>query len=85
MCDKDFAELSGELSGAICLKTLALFGSALGSKNSLVLFVRFFGLEVLFWPLTIWTFLIVDNNFCTFPLVFALCLDGGKNALVIGF
>ena len=23
-CDKDFAELSGELSGAICLKTLVL-------------------------------------------------------------
>ena len=28
-CDKDFAELSGELSGAICLKTLVLLGSAL--------------------------------------------------------
>ena len=26
-CDKDFAELSGELSGAICLKTLVLLGS----------------------------------------------------------
>ena len=23
-CDKDFAEISGELSGAICLKTLVL-------------------------------------------------------------
>ena len=29
-CDKDFAELSGELSGAICLKTPVLLGSALG-------------------------------------------------------
>ena len=29
LCNKDFAELSGELSGAICLKTLALSGSAL--------------------------------------------------------
>ena len=29
MCDKDFAKPSGELSGAICLKTLALLGSAL--------------------------------------------------------
>ena len=26
-CDKDFAELSGELSGAICLKTLVLMGN----------------------------------------------------------
>ena len=26
--DKDFAELLGELSGAICLKTLVLLGSA---------------------------------------------------------
>ena len=26
-CDKDFAELSGELSGAICLKTLVLLGN----------------------------------------------------------
>ena len=26
-CDKDFAELSGELSGVICLKTLVLMGN----------------------------------------------------------
>ena len=26
LCDKDFAERSGELSGAICLKTLLLSG-----------------------------------------------------------
>ena len=26
-CDKDFAELPGELSGAICLKTLVLMGN----------------------------------------------------------
>ena len=29
LCDKDFAERSGELSGAICLKTLVLLGSDL--------------------------------------------------------
>ena len=29
LCDKDFAELSGELSGAISLKTLVFVGSAL--------------------------------------------------------
>ena len=52
LCGKDFAELSGELSGAICLKTLVLLGSALE------LFRKFFGavraifwLWVLFWPL----------------------------------
>ena len=28
LCDKDFAERSGELSGAICLKTLVLLGNA---------------------------------------------------------
>ena len=27
LCDKDLAERSGELSGAICLKTLALLGN----------------------------------------------------------
>ena len=49
---QDFAELSGELSGAICLKTLVLLGSALNClENSLVLFVRFFGFGVLFCPL----------------------------------
>ena len=53
-CDKDFAELSGERSGAICLKTFVLLGSAPElSENSLVFFVRFFGFGVLlnFWPL----------------------------------
>ena len=52
-CDKDFAELSGELSGAICLKALHLLGSALE------LFRKFFGavrpifwLGVLSWLLT---------------------------------
>ena len=29
LCDKDFAEHSGDLSAAICLKTLVLLGSAL--------------------------------------------------------
>ena len=43
-CDKDFAELSGALSGAICLKTLVLLGSALE------LFRKFFGtVRAIFW------------------------------------
>ena len=43
-CDKDFAELSGELSGVICLKALVLLGSALES------FRKFFGaLRAIFW------------------------------------
>ena len=56
LCDKDFAELSGELSGAIGLETLVLmvmtgtFSNC--SENYLVLFVRFFGFGVLFWLLT---------------------------------
>ena len=29
LCNKDFAELSGEFSGVICIKTLVLLGSAL--------------------------------------------------------
>ena len=46
--DKDFAKLSSELSGAICLKTLVLLASALDLfRNSLVLFVRYFGFEAL--------------------------------------
>ena len=46
LCGKDLAELSSELSGAICLKTLVLPGSALE------LFRKFFvGFGVLFWPL----------------------------------
>ena len=44
LCDKDFAELSGELSAAICLKTLVLLGSALE------LFRKFFGtVRAIFW------------------------------------
>ena len=44
LCDKDVAERSGELSGAICLKTLVLLGNDLVaplncSEHSLVLFV----------------------------------------------
>ena len=43
-CDKDLIELSGELSGAICLKTLLLLGSALE------LFRKFFGaVRAIFW------------------------------------
>ena len=45
-CDKNFAELSGELSGAIATKVPSNC-----SENSLVLFVRFFGFGVRFWPL----------------------------------
>ena len=41
LCDKDFAERSGELSGAICLKTLVLLG--LVTSNPLELFRKFFG------------------------------------------
>ena len=37
LCDKDFAKLSGKLSGAICLKTLVLLG------NGLELFRQVFG------------------------------------------
>ena len=36
LCDKDFAERSGELSGAICLKTLVLL------DNPIELFRKFF-------------------------------------------
>ena len=44
LCDKEFAEFSGELSGAICLKIFVLMGSALELfRDSLALFVRFFG------------------------------------------
>ena len=48
LCDKDFAERSGELSGANCLRTLVLLGNdpvtpSNRSENSLVLFMRFFG------------------------------------------
>ena len=43
-CDKDVAELSGELSGAICLRILVLVGSALE------LFRKFFGtVRAFFW------------------------------------
>ena len=43
-CDKDFAELLGELSGAICLKPLVLLGSALE------LLRKFFGtVRAIFW------------------------------------
>ena len=53
LCDKDLAERSGELSGAIGLKTLVLQGNdpvvpSKCSEHSLALFVRFFALRVLF-------------------------------------
>ena len=42
LCDKDFTERSGELSGAICLKTLVLLCNEL--------FRKFFGaVRVIFW------------------------------------
>ena len=48
LCDKDFAERSGELSGAICLKTLVLLGIITGSP--LELFRKFFGaVRAIFW------------------------------------
>ena len=44
-CDKDFAELSGELSGVICLKPLIYWVVPSNcSENYLVLFVRFLDL-----------------------------------------
>ena len=56
LCDKDFAERSGELTGAICLKTLVLLGSdavipSNRSENSLFLFVRILGFVSSFWLL----------------------------------
>ena len=56
LCDQDFAERSGELSGAICLKTLVLLGNwpvtpPNCSENSLVLLVRFYGFVGLSWLL----------------------------------
>ena len=55
LCDKGFAELSGELSGVICLQTLALLGNALElfRKVLVVLFVRLFGYVSPFRPLKI--------------------------------
>ena len=41
LCDKDFAERSGELSGAICLKPLVLYW--INAGNPLELFRKFFG------------------------------------------
>ena len=47
--DKDFAELSGELSGAKCLKTFFVMGSALELFRKFLGTVRaFFGFGVLF-------------------------------------
>ena len=40
MCDKDFAELSGGLSGAICLRTLVLLGGALELFRKILWSVR---------------------------------------------
>ena len=56
LCDKDFAERSGELSGAIRLKTVVLLENdpvipSNCSENYLVLFVRFFGFVGPFWLL----------------------------------
>ena len=34
LCDKDFAERSGELSGAICLRTLVLLGNDLVAASN---------------------------------------------------
>ena len=49
---KDFAELSGELLGRFASKPLLyLVVPSNCSENSLVLFVRFFGFGVIFWPL----------------------------------
>ena len=61
LCDKDFAELSGELSGAIRLKTLVFLGSAL-----LELFKKFFGaVRAILW---LWgSFLALDSSLLAMP------------------
>ena len=57
--DKDFAERSGELSGAICLKTLVLLGNDpvtpwnCSDNSSLVLFVQAFGFVSPSWLLKV--------------------------------
>ena len=50
LCDKTFAELPGELSGAICLTTLVLLGSTLEffRQSFGALRATFFGFGVLF-------------------------------------
>ena len=59
LCDKDFAELSGELSGAICHKSLVLLGSALK------LFRKFFGaVRAIFWGFFFWP--LTKEKFCVF-------------------
>ena len=50
LCDKDFAERSGELSGAICLKTLTLLGND-PVTPSIDLFRKIFGAVVRFLAL----------------------------------
>ena len=62
LCDKDFAERSGELSGAICLKTLVLMGM---TGNPLELFRKFFGaVRAIFWLCE--SFLVPDNIYKEF-------------------
>ena len=52
LCDRDFAELSGRFSGAICLKTLVLLGSGLELFRNFFGAVRaIFGFVSLFWAL----------------------------------
>ena len=73
MYDKDFAELSGELSGAICLKTLILLGSAHQ------LFRKFFGtVHAIFW---LWVFFLESAK-----IPFTLPMSKTKTmVLVFGF
>ena len=61
-CAKDFAELSGELFGVICLKTLVLMGNVtVMTGNPLELFRKFFGaVRAIFW---LWgSFLAPDRS-----------------------
>ena len=88
LCDKDFAELSGELSGAICLKYLVLL------VNDLNLFRQFFravhmfllALWVLFWLLILYAIHLNHATFsqllCTilFPRCFILPKSWGCSA-----
>ena len=50
LCDKDFAERSGELSGAICLQTLVTLFYWVMTGNPLELFRKVFGaVRAIFW------------------------------------
>ena len=68
--DRDFAELLGELSGAICLKSLALLGSALD------VFRKLFGaVRATFW---LWGSLLALDECCG-PSLYVMAADQIRN------